>query len=134
MIYRRVKINDWTIRFLFSFDKADRNRVIDSLFWSGAPDSIIESVEDNIEAERLNEGFCYSNSLLRRTVLGTGIASSGPEVLNTMTHEIIHICQHMALRDKIDPYGEEFAYLGGDIAREVSDIVCRLSCPICGKE
>ena len=55
MIYRRVKINDWTIRFLFSFDKADRNRVIDSLFWSGAPDSIIESVEDNIEAERLNE-------------------------------------------------------------------------------
>ena len=51
--------------------------------------------------------------------------------LNTIVHEIIHIVQHIALEDGIDPFGEDFAYAGGDIASTVSDIVCVLSCPHC---
>ena len=133
MFYREINIDDWDIRFLFSFDFYDKARVMHSLRWADAPDSITLHVEKNINAGRLNEGFCYSNPSLRRTVLGTGVASSGPEVLNSIVHEIIHICQHVAQEDDIDPFGEDFAYLGGDISREVSDIVCRLSCPKCGK-
>lgn len=30
-------------------------------------------------------------------------------------------------------FAEPFAYLGGDIARSVSDIVCELSCPHCSR-
>ena len=134
MLCRHAKLADWDIRFLFSFDKNDKAQVLGSLFWADAPNSIVSKVSGNIEAGRLNEGFCYSNPKLRRTVLGTGVASSGPEVLDSMVHEIIHICQHIALEDNIDPYGEGFAYLGGDIAREVSDIVCELSCPKCHKK
>lgn len=134
MIYRKVKIHNWTIRFLFSFDKSDKAAVVESLFWAEAPNSIIRRVAENVNAGHLNEGFCYSNPSLRCTVLGTGLAESGPEVLNTMVHEIIHICQHIAMEDGMGPYGEEMAYLGGDIAREVSDIVCELSCPKCHKK
>jgi len=134
MLYRKARVGDWVIRFLFSFDKNDKGRVLESLFWADAPNSIVTQVMENIQAGRLNEGFCYSNPPLRRTVLGTGNASSGPEVLNTMVHEIVHICQHIAGEDGIDPYGEEFAYLAGDISREVSDIVCELSCPRCHKK
>lgn len=134
MIYRRVRINDWDIRFLFSFDKSDKAKVLGSLFWANAPNSIVSQVSKNIEAGRLNEGFCFSQPSLRRTVLGTGIASSGPEVLDSTVHEIFHIVQHIALEDGIDPYSEEVAYLAGDISREVSDIVCELSCPRCHKK
>jgi hypothetical protein len=134
MIYRKVKIHNWTIRFLLSFDKSDKAFVVESLFWAEAPNSIIRRVMDNINAGHLNEGFCYSNPSLRRTVLGVGIAESGPEILDTMVHEIIHICQHIASEDGMDPYGEEVAYLGGHISREVSDIVCELSCPRCHKK
>lgn len=133
MVYRRIRIRNWTIRFLFSFDKGDKATVVDSLLWAQAPDSIIHRVMENLNAERLNEGFCFSQPSLRRTVLGTGAAESGPEVLNTMVHEIIHICQHISMEDGMGPYGEKFAYLGGDIAREVSDIVCELTCPRCSK-
>lgn len=104
---------------------------MDALFWADAPASIVSQVSENIRAGRLNEGFCYSNPRLRRTVLGTGSASSGPEVLNSMVHEIIHICQHIAQEDGWNPFGEPFAYCGGEIARSVSDIVCELSCPHC---
>ena len=134
MLFRQVRIHDWTIRFLFSFDKHDKAQVLGSLFWADAPNSIVSQVSRNIEAGRLNEGFCYSAPSLRRTVLGVGAASSGPEVLDSIVHEIIHICQHISLEDGIDPYGEGFSYLGGDIAREVSDIVCKLSCPKCHKK
>ena len=134
MEYRKVKIHDWTIRCLFSFDKSDKAFIVESLFWAEAPDSIITRVSENLRAGRLNEGFCYSDPSLRRTVLGVGKASSGPEVLDSIVHEIIHICQHISLEDGIDPYSEEIAYLGGDISREVSDIVCELSCPHCGRK
>lgn len=131
MISRTISIRRWKIMFLFSFDTTDWARVLDALLWAEAPDYLIAKVERNVSAGRLNEGFCYSNQRLRRTVLGTGATSSGPEVLDSMVHEIIHICQHIAERDGLDPFGEPFAYLGGDIARSVSDIVCELSCPHC---
>lgn len=134
MTIRRTRIRRWDIVFYFSFNTYDKERILDALLWAKAPNSVISQVLENISAGRLNEGFCYSNSDLRRTVLGVGAASSGPEVLNSMIHEIIHICQHIALEDGLDPYGEPFAYLGGDIAREVSDIVCLLSCPHCRGE
>ncbi len=134
MTIRRTRIRRWDIVFYFSFNTYDKERILDALLWAKTPNSVISQVLENISAGRLNEGFCYSNSDLRRTVLGVGAASSGPEVLNSMIHEIIHICQHIALEDGLDPYGEPFAYLGGDIAREVSDIVCLLSCPHCRGE
>ena len=129
MITRVTRIADWTIEFYFSFDIYDKERILDALFWADAPKSLISQVAENIEAERLDEGFCYSNPYLRRTVLGTGIASSGPEVLDSIVHEIFHIVQHIAMEDGIDMFSEDAAYLAGDVSREISDIVCELSCP-----
>lgn len=131
MIIRKIRIHDWTILFLFSFDADDMERIYDALLWVDAPDSIISHVSENVYAGRLNEGFTYSEPSLRRTVFATGIAENGPEVLDSVVHEIIHICQHIAMEDDIDPFGEPFAYLGGHISREISDIVCELSCPHC---
>lgn len=133
MITRLIQIRRWQVLFLFSFDIDDMERIWDALLWADAPDSIFQQVSENVSAGNLDEGFTFSNPDLRRTVLGTGIASSGPEVLDSMVHEIIHICQHVALEDGMNPFGEPFAYLGGDISREISDIVCELSCPHCSR-
>ena len=134
MITRKVRIHNWTILFLFSFDQNDMERIYDALVWADAPRSIISQVSENVYAGRLNEGFTYSEPSLRRTVYGIGIASSGPEVLDSVVHEIIHICQHIAMEDDMNPFGESFAYLGGHVSREISDIVCELSCPHCSRK
>ena len=120
--------------FLFSFDATDMERIYDALLWVDAPDSIISHVSENVYAGRLNEGFTYSEPSLRRTVFATGLAENGPEVLDSVVHEIIHICQHVAIEEGMDPFGEPFAYLGGHISREISDIVCELSCPHCSRK
>lgn len=132
MINRKVHIRNWTILFLFSFDADDLRSVIDALLWAHAPDSIIQNASEIVESGRLDEGFTFSNPDRRKTVFAIGRNSSGPEVLDSTVHEIIHITQHIAMEDGIDPYGEEIAYLGGDISKTISDIVCELSCPHCG--
>ena len=131
MITRKVDIRHWTSLFLFSYDAHDSEDIEEALLWADAPNSIMEDVQAKILAERLDEGFCFSNPSLRRSVVAIGKTSSGPEVLDSTVHEIIHIAQHIALEDGIDPFSETLSYLGGDISREISDIVCELSCPHC---
>ena len=134
MITRKVYIGHWTILFLFSFDADDMESIYDALLWADAPDPIISRVLKNVSAGELDGGFTFSEPSLRRTVFAIGKASSGPEVLDSTVHEIIHICQHIALEDGIDRFSEKFAYCGGDISREISDIVCELSCPHCSRK
>lgn len=131
MLIRKVHIRYWTILFLFSFDQYDMERIHDALVWVDAPNSIISQVERNVQSGRLNEGFTYSEPSVRRTVVGVGKTSTGPEFMNTTVHEVAHVALHIAQEDKIDPYSEELAYLIGDITQGVSDIVCELSCPHC---
>ena len=131
MFSRKVRIAGWTIWFIFSFDADDMESIYDALLWAEAPDSIISNVSKNVYAGKLNEGFTFSEPSLRRTVFATGKTTTGPEMLNTIVHEIVHIAQHISKEDGIDPLSEEMAYLCGDIASTVSDIVCELSCPHC---
>ena len=131
MLVRKININGWDILFLFSFDVYDLEQIISALEWAGAPVNVIRQVSKKVEAGRQNEGFTFSYPSLRRTIFAIGKTSSGPEVLDSTIHEIVHIAQHIAEEDGIDAYSEEFAYLNGDISREISDIVCELSCPHC---
>lgn len=130
---RFIEIRRWSTLFYFGFDTKDKERILDALVWADAPDSVLEKVSGNISAGNLDEGFCFSNPSLRVSIVGVGKTSSGPEFMDTTVHEIAHIALHIAEADGIDPYSEELAYLMGDISREVSDIVCELSCPHCNR-
>jgi hypothetical protein len=132
MLFREIHIRRWNVMFFFSFDTFDEERILDALVWADAPGSIISKVSENIRAEHLNEGFCYSNPLERKSVLGIGKTTNGPEYMDTTVHEIVHVAQHIAQTDGIDPLSEDFAYLCGDLSETVSDIICKLSCPRCG--
>lgn len=131
MQFRTTYIRQWEIRFVFGYDTNCREGIVRNLLWCGAPESIIERVSENVEANRPNEGFTYSNPALRRSVVGVGWTNSGPEFLDSTVHEIFHLAQDMASTDGIPLYGEDIAYLAGDISHSVSDIICEMSCPHC---
>ena len=131
MIVRVTQIRHWQIAFHFSFNSYDIGELSDALIWAEAPASIIQTVSENARAGRQNEGFCYSNPSLRRSVIGIGQTSTGPEFLDSTVHEIMHAAQDIAREDRIDPFGEEIAYLAGDISHGISDVVCEMSCPRC---
>lgn len=134
MTIRRVHIRRWDILFYLSFDTYDKERILDALVWAQAPSSVIQDVSENISARNPNEGFCYSEPLQRKTVIGVSETATGPEFLNSVVHEITHAAINIAKADRIDPYSEEFAYLIGDISHEISYVVCEMSCPHCRRE
>jgi hypothetical protein len=127
----RVNINDWDILFLFSYEPTDLGSVTDALLWAEASDSINQRVRRGVLGGRRVEGFTFSNPSLRRSVSAIRHSDSGPQFLNTAVHEITHIAQDIINSDGIDLYGEELAYLVGDITNEISDIICEMSCPHC---
>lgn len=131
MLVRRIHIRAWTAIFYFCFDSYDIGVIKNALVWADAPDSIIQHVSENAMDEHYDEGFCYSNPSDRKSVIGIGITSTGPEFLDSTVHELTHLAQDIANTDGIDLLGEEFAYLAGDISHEISDIVCEMSCPHC---
>lgn len=131
---RKTHIRNWQIAFFFSFDAYDTGIIKEALVWADAPASIIRQASESVSSGNLNEGFCFSNPRLRRSVVGVSETVSGPEFLNTTIHEIAHVAMHIAEEDGIDPYSEELAYLMGDISHDISYVVCELSCPHCSRK
>lgn len=133
MIHRTVIMNDWTCEFYFAMGSYRRKEILGQLVSCHAPGSILRRVSRNMRADKLNTGFTFSNCDIRKSVIVIGNSSSGSEFLNSFVHELRHLTDDIARADGMQLSGEPVAYLSGDIATELSDIVCRLSCDSCRK-
>lgn len=79
----------------------------------------------------MDSGFTYSNPDIRRSVMVIGKTSSGAQFLNSFVHELRHLIDDIAVADGMGMSGEAVAYLSGDTAMLVADIVSQLSCDHC---
>lgn len=131
MLLRRIDIWDWTAIVIFSTDGYDNEEVFRHLVECRAPDSIMQKVSANLEMGRDNEGFTFSNPSLRRSVVYIGPTTSGEEFLSTFVHELAHLVADICIADGVSLKGEAIAYLEGEIALRLSDIVCKMSCDHC---
>lgn len=131
MLFRKTHILQWEVTFLFDYDEYDKGSILRQLLYCGAPDSIINRVSRNIDAGRLDEGFTFSEPLRKCSIVGIGRTSSGPEFLSSFCHELRHLTDDIASGEGMSLKGEKVAYLTGEVARRVSDVVCQISCPHC---
>ncbi len=132
MIHRRVVINEWACEFYFAMGAYRRREILGQLVSCQAPDPVLRRVRHNMRADKLNTGFTFSNGDIRKSVIVIGNTSSGSEFLNSFVHELRHLTDDIAVADGMQLSGEPVAYLAGDIANELSDVVCHLSCDRCG--
>ena len=132
MIHRTIHIDGWVADCWFSQGDYDAADILFALEDCGAEESIIERVSHNMrEPYDHNTGFTYSNADMRRSVLVVGPTTSGEEFFDSLIHEMLHLASHIAKHYGYAVTEESFAYLIGDIARDLADIACKLSCPHC---
>lgn len=81
-----------------------------------------------------NKGMTYSNTKERESIIIIGSTSCPAEFQHTFDHEKIHLAMHIAKYFEIDPYGEELAYLVGDIGLEMFPIAKKFLCEHCREE
>lgn len=131
MIRRRIEIAQWTCDVYISIDGYWIEAITRSFLDCGASDSVIRRIQENMERDDMDSGFTYSNPDIRRSVMVIGKTSSGPQFLNSFIHELRHLVDDIAKADGMEMSGEGVAYLSGDTAMTMADIVCRLSCDHC---
>lgn len=96
-----------------------------------APDDILWASWEKMEAGLPNGGFTYTNALMMCSCVFIGASTSGAEFLDSFTHELRHLADDIATYLGIDLRGERVAYLTGDTARDLADVICSLGCPNC---
>lgn len=131
MIHRVLNIGRWVVDFLFSTTEYDVDGVLACLYDVYAPRYVMEKAERMMESGEANTGFTYTNPKLLRAVVAVGPTSSGSEFIDTIVHEIHHLAVAIAENLGMDLEGENPAYISGDAARSLAEVVCALGCEHC---
>lgn len=133
MIQRNLTIGRWWVEFYFCPDGYDIDAILDRMYDFGAPVERMRQALELMEHGGPDKGFTFSNPFERVAMIVIGPTSSGDEFLDSMVHELHHLAVHIASALGIDLKGEGPAYIGGDSARELADVICRLGCNKCRK-
>lgn len=131
MIRRVLGIGRWIVEFYFAPDGFDIDTILDRMFDFGAPVSKMRQALDLMESGESNSGFTYTNPYERLGIVAIGPTTSGSEFQDTFVHEVKHLATEIAASIGVDLRGETPAYIAGDSARELADIVCHLGCDRC---
>lgn len=130
-IHRVLAIGRWVVDFIFATKYYDVDGILSCLYDAGAPRWVMENAGELMSEGKYNTGFTYTNPAIHRAVVVVGPTTSGAEFTNTFTHEIHHLAVAIASELGIDLESETPAYLAGDSARALAEVVCELGCEHC---
>lgn len=131
MIQRNLKIGRWDVEFYFCPDGYDRDTILDRLYDLGAGANTMRRAMELMDSNSDNTGFTFSNPYDKVALVVIGPADSGKEFIDTLVHEVHHLAVAIASELGIDLESESPAYLSGDSARDLADVICRLGCSAC---
>ena len=131
MIHRVLNIGRWVVDFVFAKKDYDIHGVVACLYDCGAPSRVIRQAVNHMMTCELNCGFTYANPDKHRAVVVIGPTSGGEEFTDTLVHEVHHLAVAIASDLGIDLESETPAYVAGDAARELADVICQLGCRHC---
>ena len=122
---------DWYIRVYYAVDKYYTDDILDDLEYVGCSEYELVRAEDLLRSNEKNTGLTYTNIKNRYTVVVIGLTTSPEEFQNTFDHEKGHVAMHISSALDIDPFGEEFQYLTGEIGAKMFKIAKRFLCEHC---
>lgn len=123
MLRQTIKIPKYSWRVVIFYDArpADAYRIEDILLDMDCPDRHIDKAMRLLKSGEPNQGFTYSQHRSRETIIVIGHADNLAEYLNSMSHELTHLKMAICSHFSIDPYGEEAAYLSGDLEQVIAE-------------
>ena len=110
-----LKRYKWHVRVYYAVHRYWTEDIVRDLRDAGCRGSQLRAAWENLRRGELNTGITYSN-------FGR---------LNSWMHEMQHLCRHVAAAFGIDPYGEDAAYLAGDVGQRMFPVARRFLCDCC---
>ena len=128
---KTLYIGRWRVDFLFAEKGYDMDEVLEYLYDCGATDRALRQAKNLMALCEYNCGFTFANPEIYQAVVFIGPTSSGEEFIDTLVHETHHLAVAIAAGLGIDLESETPAYIAGDSARDLADIICQMGCRHC---
>lgn len=125
---------EWSIKVYYAVDSYYANDILNDLLDYNPTITEYGSVKDLMENYEYNTGFAFTNNEKKQSLIVIGLTTSPAEFQNTFDHEKGHLAIHIAKYYDIDPYGEEYQYLAGEIGKKLFPIAQKFMCKHCKKE
>ena len=106
---------DWTVHVMYDVHSKDAMKVRRHLLDLGCSGIPIEDASNLVLEGEPNKGITYSNIDTRKTIVVISWTTSKGEYTNSLTHEMLHVVQHISEQFLINMYGEEACYLLGGL-------------------
>lgn len=126
-----MKRYKWHVRVYYAVHRYWAEDIVRDLRDAGCSGRQLRTAWENLRRGELNTGITYSNFARRETVMVISLTSTAAEFLNSWMHEMQHLCRHVAAAFGIGPYGEEAAYLAGDVGQRMFPVARRFLCDCC---
>ncbi len=130
----RLKDWSWKVRIFYVVDLIPIDFIIEELRGIGCDEQDIESAIEVLDSGEDNRGITFSNDEDRESIIVIGETTCPAQFSNSFDHEKHHLAMHIALVDDIDPFGEELAYLVGEIALQTFPVAKQFLCEHCREE
>lgn len=132
MTHKKLYIGRWEVDFLFAGeDDYDTEEVLEYSYECGASDYALRQARNLMALCDKNCGFTFANPHVHQAVVFIGPTSSGAEFVNSLVHEVHHLAVAIADDLGIDLESETPAYIAGDSARELAEVICKMGCSCC---
>jgi hypothetical protein len=104
------------------------------LYGIGCTERDVDDAIKVLDNGKDNRGITFSNDEERESIIVIGETSCPAQFSNSFDHEKLHLAMHIARVDNIDPFGEELAYLAGEIGLQTFPIAKRFLCEHCRED
>ena len=125
---------DWRVRVFYVVDLIPIDFIIEELYGIGCTEKDVDNAVEVLGSEKDNRGITFSNDEKRESIIVIGETSCPAQFSNSFDHEKLHLSMHIARVDNIDPFGEELAYLAGEIGFQTFPIAKRFLCEHCRED
>lgn len=125
---------DWSVRVYYAVTTYFTHSILHDLMSIGCAGMELLRARHNLTVGGLDTGMTYSDFAGLNTVMVISLTSSPAEFLNSWLHEMRHLSRHIEQACNISPYGEEAAYLAGEIGQKMFPVAKRFICEHCRKE
>ena len=118
MIKQKIHLDnyDWDITMYYAIHGYYVDEIVQNLVDIGIRGRKLEKARRLLEEGKINTGLTYVKN--GNAVCVIGKASSAAQYADSIQHEVMHLAKFIGRAERLDPYGEEVCYIGGEIARK----------------
>ena len=118
MIKQKIHLDnyDWDITMYYAIHGYYVDEIVQNLVDIGIRGRKLEKARELLEEGKINTGLTYVKN--GEAVCVIGKASCAAQYADSIQHEVMHLAKFIGRAERLDPYGEEVCYIGGEIARK----------------